>query len=587
MSVVFAWLLVVVRARPLSMKKSSSLSHVLHSFRSLELALSLLVWVGFSTFASGDWKDDIGYTDLVGVLGSSIPTGFGVPISQVEAGGSSAIYFPNVNDSEFSFAGDPFGLSVVFTDGSGGQSNRTSSHATGQAFNIYGNTFSIAPAVTDVTIYSANGFISDVLNAPSGGDPIAQDFRVQNHSWIGSFAVDANNPTTAELNADRNTLRRLDYVIDTNEVTAVVGLNNGTAPLPRLLSQSYNAIAVGRSDGIHSSGLTNLVDYGVGRSKPDLVVPRTTTSTATSSTSSAATLLHSAVAGSDAGKSETMKAILLAGATKAEFPSWSRTTTQPLDDTFGAGELNVYNSYLMTLGGQTAGSTDATGTLVETADSYGWDYQTVTPGNDLFYYNFEVPPGSTAGELSIILAWNVEVTDTNPGSIFSGSESLADLNLELYDSTPGFLDTRLDKSLSTVDNVEHIYQQGLGPGTYTLKVSGASARDFGLAWRLNTLFDVASADFDEDGDVDGSDFLAWQRGSGTLLGASHALGDADGDGDVDAADAAILSANFGTLLPPPALASSVPEPATWALLFFGALLLPKRCFRMTSERQDG
>jgi len=561
---------------------NSLTNHAAHVKRSLGGTLLILIWVGFSTLAWGGWKDDIGYTQLKTLLGSSIPNGGGVPISQVEAGDSNGFYFPNVNDSNFTAVGDPAGVAVVFTDGSGGQSNGVSTHATGQAQIFYGNTVGIAPAANAVTIYSANGFISNVLKAPNGGDPIAQDFRVQNHSWVGSFAVDPNNPTTSELDADRSTLQRFDYVIDNNEITAVVGLNNGTAPLPSLLSQSYNAIAVGRSDGLHSSGLTNLVNYGVDRSKPDLVVPRTSTSTATSSTSSAATLLHSAVTGSDAAKSETMKAILLAGATKAEFPTWSRTSTQPLDDTYGAGELNVYNSYLMTVGGQTLGSSDSTGALVKTASSYGWDYQTINPGSDLFY-NFEVPVGSTAGELSIILDWNVEVTDTNPGVTFSGSESLANLDLELYDSSAGFLSTRIDKSISSVDNVEHIYQTGLGPGTYTLKVSGASSRDFGLAWRMNTLFDVASADFDGDGGVDGSDFLAWQSGFGTPIGASHAMGDADGDGDVDSVDGAFLDLGLGSLLLPPVLVASVPEPTTLSLFLTGILLLRKNRRSITRE----
>ncbi len=45
------------------------------------------------------------------------------------------------------------------------------------------------------------------------------------------------------------------------------------------------------------------------------------------------------------------------------------------------------------------------------------------------------------------------------------------------------------------------------------------------------------ADFDHDSDVDGSDFLAWQRGFGTMApNATKADGDADNDLDVDAAD---------------------------------------------------
>lgn len=45
-----------------------------------------------------------------------------------------------------------------------------------------------------------------------------------------------------------------------------------------------------------------------------------------------------------------------------------------------------------------------------------------------------------------------------------------------------------------------------------------------------------TADFDQDGDVDGGDFLIWQRNAGTLTGANISEGDADLDGDVDADD---------------------------------------------------
>jgi hypothetical protein len=55
-----------------------------------------------------------------------------------------------------------------------------------------------------------------------------------------------------------------------------------------------------------------------------------------------------------------------------------------------------------------------------------------------------------------------------------------------------------------------------------------------------------SADFDDDDDVDGSDFLAWQRGLGlTGAAATRANGNADGDGDVDGDDLAAWKAQFG------------------------------------------
>jgi hypothetical protein len=52
-------------------------------------------------------------------------------------------------------------------------------------------------------------------------------------------------------------------------------------------------------------------------------------------------------------------------------------------------------------------------------------------------------------------------------------------------------------------------------------------------------------DFDDDDDVDGADFLAWQRGLGMPGSAATADGDADGDQDVDAADLAMWKTNFG------------------------------------------
>jgi len=51
-----------------------------------------------------------------------------------------------------------------------------------------------------------------------------------------------------------------------------------------------------------------------------------------------------------------------------------------------------------------------------------------------------------------------------------------------------------------------------------------------------------NADFDNDGDTDGGDFLAWQRGFGN---ANRADGDADGDKDVDETDLSVWLNTFG------------------------------------------
>jgi hypothetical protein len=66
------------------------------------------------------------------------------------------------------------------------------------------------------------------------------------------------------------------------------------------------------------------------------------------------------------------------------------------------------------------------------------------------------------------------------------------------------------------------------------------------------------ADFDNDSDVDGNDFLIWQRGVG--VGTDNASGDANGSGGVDGADLAVWRSQFG----PPAVGAvgAVPEPGT-------------------------
>ena len=54
-----------------------------------------------------------------------------------------------------------------------------------------------------------------------------------------------------------------------------------------------------------------------------------------------------------------------------------------------------------------------------------------------------------------------------------------------------------------------------------------------------------TADFDGDGDVDGRDFLAWQRGFGIQTDAQLSNGDSNSDGDVDEGDLQVWQASYG------------------------------------------
>jgi hypothetical protein len=81
------------------------------------------------------------------------------------------------------------------------------------------------------------------------------------------------------------------------------------------------------------------------------------------------------------------------------------------------------------------------------------------------------------------------------------------------------------------------------------------------------LFDASApsdADFDNDGDVDGQDFLTWQRNVG--VGTNNATGDADGNSIVNGADLAAWRAEFGPAAA--AAVGSVPEPTSAVLAMF-------------------
>ena len=89
---------------------------------------------------------------------------------------------------------------------------------------------------------------------------------------------------------------------------------------------------------------------------------------------------------------------------------------------------------------------------------------------------------------------------------------------------------------------------------------------------LLTVLSKSDADFDVDTDIDGADFLIWQRGFG--VGTTFPQGDANGDGDVDASDLSIwgflFSTSTGSLV---AVATTVPEPASSFLLLVGFVML--------------
>lgn len=583
-----------------------------HRFPFGNLAFSLLATLVLCGSVQASWLDDVGWTDLSEILGDQMPTGNGVYISQVEAGqaGNQNRFFPETdpnNTTHFDDTLDPFGQNPTFVNGSAGMfaSPIVSTHATNVvAAQYYGDKNGQAPGANTIVVYQADDYLRNFLNCGSGSlcgtgppddpefvdpaDSQTKQYVVQNHSWAGTLGD----------NYDVRALRKIDYLADVFDVTMVVGVSNGdldpntnNPPHPalrNLLAHGYNSLAVGVSEGDHAIGPTSLdydlnpgtADYGNGRQKPSIVVPLGTASSATATVSGAATLLHEVVDDPLAARSETMRAIIMAGATKTEFVNfidpgtlspdpWDRTTSQPLDNILGAGELNVMESYFITEGGRAEGTTSSASPGA--IESYGWDHNGVTSTASRFY-EFEIPAGSIALDFSVMLSWNAVI---NPSFL---SETVADLSLTLRDGT----DTIIESSDSADDNNEHIYigegqtLEYLTPGIYTLEVAGNITQDFGLAWRTSTAFGTdplnlsLSADFDENGVVDGLDFFTWQQNLGILVNATHSQGDADGDGDVDDIDLAIYEIQYGTSPVVPTIVG-IPEPGTWMLALLAVL----------------
>jgi hypothetical protein len=423
------------------------------------------ILASFLTAASlhADWKDEIGFTRLQLLAGPELPTATNQGLSHVEPSLSevSLIYAPDIASATFA------GKSFTFKSGASG----TSWHATHTARNFFGIA-SLLPGATDVDLYDAGDWInSGFLNHGEPDAPETETRAVQSHSWIVT-----TDWTVAEVEEGN---RRLDFAIDRDGFVCVVGENNGSSILlPQFLGQSYHTISVGRDDGLHSAGLTAY--DGINRMKPDIVAPSTSPEGATSWTTpmvaGASGLLYAKLAAAPysltgADRPRVIKALLMASATKNTMPGWDNNPTSPLDSIYGAGELNVNHAY-STL---RAGRAIASG--VTQYSIRGWAAEAV-PGVSSKTYFFSVPAGAPSTPFSAALTWHRSVQSS------TWTAALADLNFRLHHASGFTLGSEVAASLSTVDNVELVYQSALAPGDYALVVENTSADStaYGLAW---------------------------------------------------------------------------------------------------------
>jgi hypothetical protein len=387
-----------------------------------------------------------------------------VSASLVEAdidGGVGRSFLPDPGNNQFQ------GKTLI--NGSGAPEG-ISSHATQVGSVFFGRTASATPGISTATTFEAVDFVFHRSGYNDSINPLSNPFAVQNHSYVGSGLSTA---VASEL------LARHDYMVRRDRQTAVVGVNNGAgSTLPQLMVQGYNSISVGLSNGQHSSGLTTL--QVAGRSKPDLVAPAGATSLAAPMVASSAALLHAKATAMNADSAfhpEVIKAVLLTGANKDPFPSWSQTSAKPLDAVFGAGQLDIYNSYRILQGGSHEGST---GAPTRSVPARGWNYGAIASAGQELYWDLQITSLMPNAKATISLNWLARYESTTGD--FANSLSLSNMRLSLYRSTDGFLASLIAQSDSAVDNVEHLFLENLETGRYTIGVWSDRPDAFGLAW---------------------------------------------------------------------------------------------------------
>jgi hypothetical protein len=252
--------------------------------------------------------------------------------------------------------------------------------------------------------------------------------------------------------------------------------NFGYSPTVCAPGTSYNCISVGAyANGTYYNSIGPTIDNG--RCKPDITAPSEETSYSTAQVSGAAALLMQAELRGDGGGDtnsasdmRTIKALLLNGAIKPS--DWTNIAPSPLDYRYGAGVLNVFNSYKQLAGGKNSyivstnisnGSPHPpTGDIGTICVLSGWDFNTnssATNFDGVNHYYFNVSNGLSGAQFTATatLVWNRQLGETN----------INNLGLYLYDALSSNL---VACSTSLVDNVEHIWLPQLPQGRYDLQV---------------------------------------------------------------------------------------------------------------------
>lgn len=337
-------------------------------------------------------------------------TGTGVPLAQVEASDPGWQANPNVVN--------PLACQMSWVCGSGCSTNFPNALGTesGHADEVSRLCFGVAPGITQLDNYEAAYFTSGVIP-----NELPITARIVNQS----FAYFARN-TRVDQQYDN-------YAAKYNVLFVSGAGNSGWVRSP---GTAYNGISVAAYGGSSSVGPST-----DGRCKPDITAPGTMTSFSTPLVSGAAALLMQA----GATDIRLIKALLLNGAQKPV--DWTNCPASPLDARYGAGILNVFNSW----------------SQFRKGTRRGWDLTTIA-SNEVRRYALNVRPSA----FTATLVWMRHYGCTNISNL--------DMRFRNVDNE------LIARSESTLDNVEHIYLPNLASGSYTLEVSSAAEETYAVVF---------------------------------------------------------------------------------------------------------
>jgi hypothetical protein len=454
-----------------------------------------LVFIGI--FCAAGWAQDL---DTIGVtLLQTVTTnlnGAGIRVAQPEAALDSP---PTMWQVDPASVGQPEGLfTYVSAAGSASAYPNTlgtnSWHAQNVGTNFYRIPGGVATNVAHVDNYEAVYFYTSIVAVTF---PININDRVVNQSF--TFGNETSQVPVSEQQTIDSTYDNYAAQYNTLFVSAPNNANNNVTVCPP--GTAYNCISVGAyANGTYYNSIGPTLDNG--RAKPDITAPATATSFSTPLVAGAAALLLQAGLRGDGGGDtnspadiRTVKALLLNGAIKPA--GWTNSNSSPLDARYGAGVLNVFNSYKQLAGGKHAcivsqtvsagGAHPPTGATGTVAVLSGWDFNTNTSssipsaqdGVNHYYFNVTNGAGQAAFTATATLVWNRQQNQTN----------INHLDLFLYNCANSNL---VASSTSLVDNVEHLWLPQLPPGRYDLQVwmsaSGINpvnnSEPYALAWEF-------------------------------------------------------------------------------------------------------